>query len=223
MGSALFWIALAVGVVDWFAALRSMKQVRYITKPLTLILLIIWFSLMGRWQGNLVWFGAGLVLSLAGDVLLMLPERFFVAGLGAFLGGHVCYIIGFTANVTPLGWEAGLITLVLIGLAVWIIRPVVRTLQTSEMNRDMVFPVIGYASVITIMLISAVTTLVRPDWKFEPATLVAIGAALFFASDSMLAKNRFVHSIKYGDFLVMMTYHLGQFAIASGVLLHFVK
>ena len=41
------------------------------------------------------WFVAALVCSLAGDVLLMLPTDRFVAGLAAFLVGHLCYVAGF--------------------------------------------------------------------------------------------------------------------------------
>ena len=40
------------------------------------------------------WFVAALVLSLAGDVFLMLPKDLFVFGLGAFLLGHLAYIVG---------------------------------------------------------------------------------------------------------------------------------
>src|SRR5512144_421577 len=47
------------------------------TKPGTLILLIAWFTQIGDWRGGLLWFGLGLVFSLAGDVLLHLPGKFF--------------------------------------------------------------------------------------------------------------------------------------------------
>jgi uncharacterized membrane protein YhhN len=38
-----------------------------------------------------------LVLSLAGDVFLMLPRNLFVAGLGSFLLVHVAYIVAFNS------------------------------------------------------------------------------------------------------------------------------
>ena len=37
---------------------------------------------------------AALVLSLAGDVFLMLPQDLFVFGLASFLLGHIAYIVG---------------------------------------------------------------------------------------------------------------------------------
>ena len=41
---------------------------------------------------------AGLVFSLAGDVLLMLSPRLFVGGLLAFLAAHLCYLRAFTVD-----------------------------------------------------------------------------------------------------------------------------
>ena len=38
---------------------------------------------------------AGLAFSLLGDVALMFPEKWFTAGLVAFLTAHVFYILAF--------------------------------------------------------------------------------------------------------------------------------
>lgn len=69
----------------------------YIGKPLT-TLLILWLALSAqpavdaRYRRAVL---AGLVLSLIGDVFLMLPGDRFVLGLVAFLLAHVCYIVAF--------------------------------------------------------------------------------------------------------------------------------
>ena len=46
-------------------------------------------------EAGLCFFVAALICSLTGDVLLMLPSDLFVAGLAAFLAGHLCYLVGF--------------------------------------------------------------------------------------------------------------------------------
>ena len=48
----------------------------------------------------------GLIFCLVGDVCLALPEKFFKAGLVAFLFGHVFYLIGFTTltNMGPMAF-----------------------------------------------------------------------------------------------------------------------
>jgi uncharacterized membrane protein YhhN len=78
-------------------------------------------------------------------------------------------------------------------------------------------PVAIYAAVISLMAVSALTTLARPYWLGLSATLAAIGAVLFFVSDGLLAWNRFVAPVRRGNLLVIVTYHLGQMAIIAGV------
>ena len=48
--------------------------------------------------------------------------------------------------------------------------------------------------------------------------LAGAGAALFVASDSMIAWDRFVAKIPAGSLLIMVTYHLGQAALAGSLL-----
>ncbi len=74
MLTGLFWGMLLMAGADWLAAWRGWRRVRWVTKPGTLLLLIAWFSQVGGWQGNLFWFGLGLVFSLLGDIFLQLPE-----------------------------------------------------------------------------------------------------------------------------------------------------
>jgi uncharacterized membrane protein YhhN len=70
-------------------------------------------------------------------------------------------------------------------------------------------PMALYTAVIGTMLFVALTTGL---W------LVAVGAAIFVASDSILARNRFVAPLPHGHLKVMVTYHLGQALIVAGLL-----
>jgi uncharacterized membrane protein YhhN len=73
-----------------------------------------------------------------------------------------------------------------------------------------------YATFISLMLFSALMTLFRTDWLSSPAYLVSFGAVLFVASDIVLAWDKFVNPVRRGRLVVMMTYHLGQFALIAG-------
>jgi uncharacterized membrane protein YhhN len=48
--------------------------------------------------------------------------------------------------------------------------------------------------------------------------LIAVGATVFAASDSILAVNRFVRPLAWAPVAVMVTYHVGQALIVAGVL-----
>ena len=67
-------------------------------------------------------------------------------------------------------------------------------------------------SVISLMLVSALTPLFEPGWFPIEAALVAAGrgAVLLFCSDALLAWNRFVVPVRGARLLAIVAYHLGQ-------------
>src|SRR5574340_1118363 len=101
------WYAGTLGfaAADWLAVGMGWVRWRKFTKPIVMLTLIAGFTVAGGWRGDGVWFGLGLVFSLIGDVFLMLPPSYFMAGLGAFLVVHIAYIIGFNQSLVVPGWE----------------------------------------------------------------------------------------------------------------------
>jgi uncharacterized membrane protein YhhN len=77
-----------------------------------------------------------------------------------------------------------------------------------------------YAGAISAMLLMGTGTLFRPAWDAEAAVLAACGALLFTFSDLYLAFDRFVEPIPGARLMVRITYHLGQLALAAGVILY---
>lgn len=219
VASPWLWVTLLFMAAEWLAAGFKIKPLRYFTKPAALLLLIGWFTVMGGWRGPLAWFGAGLVFSLLGDLCLLRPERAFIAGLAAFLTGHLCYIAGF--NVRPFAWNS-LFLLALTGVAaaaVLIGRYILRGLKRGKSYSRLKAPVLAYMTVITLMLLSALACFFRPDWPQAAATAASLGALSFLASDSILASDRFVRKRWWAGATIMVTYHLGQVLIISGALL----
>lgn len=211
-----FWtllvVAGAVAVVDWTAVARDDARLEYLAKPGVLVALIAACAVLPTAHTVLVdrrwWFVAALVLCLAGDVLLMVPRDLFVAGLGAFLVGHVLYIVGFLQAPSPPGVPpfafstTGLVVAALVAVAYGAVPAtlIFRSLARGS-HRGLIAPVAVYLVVILTMAVLAANVGV-------PAALA--GAALFVASDTILALNRFVHPIPRGDVAVHVTYHLAQ-------------
>ena len=220
MFTVFFGLALLFAAFDWVAAGFSWRRVRWLTKPAALLLLIAWFSQVSAWQGVLIWFGLGLIFSLGGDILLMLPERFFLAGVGAFFAAHLMYIIGFSQSPLLLRWEASLPLLLVAGAFTGLNGQVRAGVQRKHENALLV-PVMIYAATLSLMWLMALSTLFRVDWMIGPAVLACVGGTLFFISDSILAMNRFVRPISHADLLVMVTYHLGQFLLAAGAITNY--
>jgi len=187
------FISLALATVDWFAVARRHKRLEYIFKPATLVAILVWAWLLTRgphdaWQAP--FFLAGLAFSLAGDVFLMLPgERFFLLGLVAFLLGHVSYIVGL--NPTLPSWPALVVLVVVAAIGVTLYRSIAGGLRRGGQTA-LLGPVAVYSLVLSLMLFSAWATLFRPEWAPLRRALVIAGASLFFASDAMLAWDRFL-------------------------------
>lgn len=217
------WLIAMVSfaVMDWAAVARGWRFVRYVTKPAALLALMVWFWQLGGGQGFLLWFLLALVFSWLGDVFLLLPDRFFQAGLVSFLLAHIFYLVGFNL-LPPRLSGAALILLAVVAVAIWAVVPrVVRGVRSRPETRPLTWQVLAYSAVISLMLYSALLNLLRPDWPLASALVTAAGAALFFTSDYILATKRFVRSLPYDEVAVIVTYHLGQLAIIWGVLMAF--
>jgi uncharacterized membrane protein YhhN len=78
---------------------RGPRELHYVFKPATTFLILVMTVLQNPHYGtseSYQWLiGSGLVLSLAGDVFLMLPQDCFIQGLGSFLVAHLLYIAAF--------------------------------------------------------------------------------------------------------------------------------
>jgi uncharacterized membrane protein YhhN len=79
-----FWFILAIifAFLEAIAVSKNLYKLEYIAKPAVLVCLLLWLYLNTGLHGNPFWFGVGILFSLIGDVLLMVPpERMFLFGL----------------------------------------------------------------------------------------------------------------------------------------------
>jgi uncharacterized membrane protein YhhN len=205
----LFVAAGVVAAGDWVAVTRADERLEYACKPGALVLLIGVALALDPTHGDVrAWFVAALVLSLAGDVFLVLPSDRFVPGLASFLLAHVAYIVGLNLH----GGSVGALALAAIPVAA--VAAVLATRILSAMtirgHRELVVPVVAYMVVISAMVTSALASV--NAWAI-------VGATLFFASDALIAETRFVRpptrSLRVA---IMVTYHLGQAGLVLSLL-----
>lgn len=203
------WVLAAafavLGVTDWWAVWADRRHVRWVTKPGSLAALVGVAATLDPADPTVrTWLVVGLVLSLAGDVFLLMDERFFIGGLASFLLAHVAYVVGLNVAHTSVGWMFVGLGVVALAAAV-VMRQIVSAVAGSD-HREMLVPVIVYSLVISAMLVSAFGT--------ADARAIA-GAGLFYVSDAILAINRFVRPRKAFEVAVMVTYHLGQAGLVA--------
>lgn len=143
---------------------------------------------------------AGLLCGATGDALLDLDPNYFLAGLVAFLAGHVLYALCFWRHgrraAGPLA-QAGVL-LVATGFIAWL------------------WPSLGVMRLPATCYFAAITAMVLASLRV--GGWVSAGALLFLASDAVLATDRFRAGIPLRDWLVWSSYYGGQLAIALGFL-----
>lgn len=213
--------ALILAVLEAVALQKNWFRLEVVAKPGVMIVLFLWLFRFAGLNGALIWFGLGILLSLAGDVLLMISlDRFFLMGLIVFLMAHVAYIIGFNIPLPALSlWGIAFAVMVSLGGA-RVIRRIVAALASKGQAR-MRTPIIVYSMVISIMLLSAMLKLMDISWGAGAAALVSVGAFLFYLSDIILAWNKFVAPIQHGRIYNIAAYHLGQIMLIAGVIAQF--
>src|SRR6187431_1073424 len=212
----IFWIILYFFIfgADLFAVYNGNESLRYITKPLLMPLLIIFFVFQTKdfLSPLKKWIVLALVFSWAGDVLLMFEStnsNFFISGLVAFLIAHIFYILFYENVIRKEGLRKNY----------WWFLPVIIYYISliyilSPNLGDMKLPVRIYGIVISYMLIQALQT---GRIKNSGAAIFMIaGAILFITSDSILAINKFYEPFEYAGIAIMLTYGIAQLLIMLG-------
>jgi uncharacterized membrane protein YhhN len=206
----LIWALPAVlAPVDWYAVARGDRRTEAWAKPATLVALIAVALVLGA-TGTAAgaWLLVALGLGLCGDVFLLDDsDTRFRLGLGAFLVGHLAYVVSFSRlGLDPPSWQWG--AWIVLFLCLIVTRRVVPATFLRG-GRALAFPVALYTVVIGAMVIVAFDT---------GHPVIALGATVFAASDTILAVDRFVEPKPWAPVAVMVTYHLGQALVVAGIL-----
>jgi uncharacterized membrane protein YhhN len=201
--TVLLTVALVLSAVDWTAVGTGRKALEYACKPAATVAFLATALVLAPASGTeRAWFAAALAACLVGDVLLMLPRDAFLGGLGAFVGAHVCFTVGFVTvggSGARLAVGAVVIALVAIPLATRFVRA-----MRAGGRAALVAPVVGYVAVIGVMVTAAIA--VGNGWAIA-------GAAVFLLSDALIGETRFVAPRPWGPVAVMVTYHLALAAL----------
>jgi uncharacterized membrane protein YhhN len=201
-------VFLSAGVAIWSDAKDRLRLFR-VAKPLTTLMIIVVAALaaapMPAEYKALVL--AGLMCSLLGDIALAAPEKWFMAGLFAFLAAQILYMLAFRPRPGHPVSAGTFLPFILYGLLMFfILAPGLGRLKIS---------VLVYIAAITIMAGFAAGRFV--DLGGTRPLLAFAGAVLFLISDSVLAYNRFGRKIGLAQAIILGTYFPAQLLIALSV------
>ncbi len=219
-------------VIELYAEVSQNSTVRYISKPLLMIILMLFYSTniiggINKFHKLMI---AAFFFSWIGDVALMFVgqnENFFLVGLVGFLITHVLYAVAF-AKVTLPKKKA------LLPQRIWVVIPLliymaallsilIPAINSDDKTKPFLVPVLVYSTAIATMVLFSINRYRRvSDQSFA---LVFAGALLFMVSDSIIATGKFIIKAQPGStegiasaLAIMVLYIGGQYLIAKGCL-----
>lgn len=197
----LLLVAFGLAAVGDLAALLADSEAAHTAfKPLLMPLLAGYVCAV---RGPRLLIGA-LLFGWGGDTLLLFDaDPAFLAGMGSFAAGHICYLILFKRHGTPRARGALLVA----AYATALIATV--ALLWPDLPPDMRGPVAGYSLLLTAMAFAATRL----------GLTAAAGGALFLLSDTLIATGVAEWpQAPRPDFWIMLTYIAAQFLLVRGVL-----
>jgi uncharacterized membrane protein YhhN len=153
----------------------------------------------------------GLIFCLIGDVCLALPQKkAFMAGLIAFLVGHVFYIFGFL-SLTQIFDRISAGLFIIFGMSALIF------FRLRPHLRSMLIPVLLYILVITVMASGAWAVFWKSSFQIAGRILILVGSLCFYFSDLFVARNKFIKEEYTNRLFGLPLYYTGQFLLAFSI------
>ncbi|MDO8968430.1 MAG: lysoplasmalogenase [Algoriphagus sp.] len=212
------YLFLLASLVDIAFLLEGNLGLRFFSKPLILLGLIIYFFQITRPIASTFLTKSilsALIFSWIGDILLLWPHL-FIYGLGAFLMAQVCYIIGFKLAQSGSNRldQVNFIKIFFFNLPIYLAAAFTFYLINPNLG-GMKIPVIIYI----IVIVSMVATARERFKKCNSASFwqVFIGAVFFFISDGAIAISRFFFDFPDSGIIIMGTYVVAQLLIVMGI------
>lgn len=208
---AVFVLSTAVHL---YASLKKNTRLRNITKPFILLSLLGFYVLAAHAPAAAIILA--LIFSWIGDVLLI-PKgvKWFTAGGIAFMVSHVFFILGYCRDID----FSGIPPILIVILAVFFASAVafIFSKLKPHLPKALFYPMFLYLLINGAMNCFAIFRCV--SLNNAAGLITAVGAALFFISDSSLFFVRFKKESRLKThFLVMLTYSIGELLIVLGLL-----
>jgi len=213
-----FYALLSICVIS--VQLLHLDSIQNILKPLLMPTLIAGYFLLKSHQLKKFdyFIITALFFGMLGDAFLMPFFDNFMAGLGAFLMGHVFYLLAFSPDIKkPIHLNSQKKIRAAIGFLfyIFLVFILLQKLISTQQSPVLMVAIGIYATVLFSVFLVA---LLRNNINKSSYDLILIGAALFLLSDGLLAINKFVADIPYSRLWVMGTYTSAQAFLMYGSL-----
>ncbi|NIF33917.1 lysoplasmalogenase [Enterobacter sp. Cy-643] len=206
----MLWSFIAVALSAWIyidASWRGSTWQRWLFKPLTLLLLLLlaWQAPMFEATGYLI--VAGLLATLVGDALTLLPTQRLLYAVGAFFLSHLLYTIYFASQMTlAIFWPLPLALLIVGALLVATIWTRLDALRV---------PILTFIGMTLVMVwLAAELYFFRPT---DPSFSGFVGASLLLLGNIVWLVSHYRHRFRGDSAIAAACYFAGHFMIVRAL------
>ena len=202
-------IFILVSLIDICAILLGNSLWQTLSKPLIIPALIAYYLI--RTTSMNKWYVIALIFSFAGDVLLLDKSNLFLMGIAAFLITQLLYI-----SIFAKGLKDSSLVNKLKALLPFLVYFIVLITVLKPGLQDFFIPVLIYGLAISLFgTVALLNYLIKRDMI---SLRLFTGAVLFILSDSLIAFNKFHHERSFYPVIIMITYIVAQYLIATYIL-----
>lgn len=206
---AILLFFILVSAIDICAILLGNSLWQTLSKPLIIPALIAYY--LTRTTSVNKWYLIALIFSFAGDVLLLDKSNLFLLGIAAFLITQLVYISIFSKGI-----KGSSLVIKLKALLPFLVYFIVLITVLKPGLQDFFIPVLVYGLAISLFgAVALLNYLIKRDLI---SLRLFIGAVLFILSDSLIAFNKFHHERSFYPVIIMITYIVAQYLIATYIL-----
>ena len=205
---------------------EKFATIQFITKALLLPTLILFLACQDHSESipKEKWLVIiGLFGSFLGDVLLT-NEKYFIAGMIAFMTTHICNIIFFT-KIKPAADKKMYKVYAVAVLFLLFCFGIYKQLALSMGN--LIYPILVYMLLICLSALKAFRSSLNEQTNLIAQLFWFPGMLFFITADAVLACNKFQWSIHtpmpHIGLVTMMTYGVAQLLLTKGFQLYFKK
>ncbi|WP_228350918.1 MULTISPECIES: lysoplasmalogenase [Limnobaculum] len=189
------------------AAYRGPAWQRWVFKPVTMLLMLLW-----AWQAPeittfsyLILFG--LLASLIADIIQMFPQDRMLYTIGALFISHLLYTLYFVNPLTLSFYWPLMVILLVVGVAM--------ALLLWNRLEDMCWPVVTYLFITLLMVWAAAEGYITQTNDMSFSQL--IGSILLLIASTIWLTDRYRTPFRAANAVIAVCYFLGHFMVVRAL------